>query len=100
MRKYRTDYWLWVRLFGLLFLPPFALVSVGAVVDYVEFDGFRPQVVRFTVGLVLWGTAAAAAVSWLLQAVVVMNRTGPPPDASGGQAADYDDKPPAAPPTS
>ena len=97
MRKYRTDYRLWVRLFGLFFLPPLALFSALAVVDYVQFDGFRPKVVRFNIWLGLWGSAAAAAVSWLVQAMVVMNRLGPPPDPSCGQAADYDDKRPAAP---
>jgi hypothetical protein len=97
MRKYRTDYRLWVRLFGLFFLPPFALLQAGAVVDYVQFDGFRPQVVRFNILLGLWGSAAAAAVSWLLQATVVMSRLGPPPDPSSGQAADYDDKRPDRP---
>jgi len=66
-------------------------------VDYVQFDWFRPQVVRFNIWLGLWGSAAAAAVSWLEQAMVVMNRLGPPPDPSSGQAADYDDKRPAPP---
>ena len=91
MRKYRTDHWLWLRLFGLLFLPPSLLFSAFAAVDFVRFDGFREQDIRFNAGLGLWGTATAAAVSWLLQAVIVMGRLGPPPDPSGGHAADYDD---------
>jgi hypothetical protein len=95
MRKYRANWRLWGRLFGIFYIPPFVCFAWGAATDYIETGRLGNDDIRFIVVLGLWGTAFAAATSWLLHAAIVLRGEDRRPRISERQVADSGDTLPA-----